>query len=158
MRGLQYQIGILFGFGLLPIAPGTWGSLAALPIIYGVAILFSTTGLVVLTLSAILLSLWTSDEAVRRLGDDPSEFVMDEVAGQSFTFLLITFGGGLSHDLTVLLGGFILFRLFDIFKPLGIDPLQKLPGKYGILCDDLLAGFYALICIEATYFAIQSII
>lgn len=157
MKTLRYWTGIFFGAGLLPKAPGTWGSIAALPLIYLVGIFFSTPGLVILTVVAILLSLWSSDEAVRRLGDDPPQFVMDEVAGQSAVFLLVSFGGGLMHDLGVLTAGFLLFRLFDIFKPLGIDPLQKLPGKYGILCDDLLAGFYALVCIEAAYFAIQVI-
>lgn len=149
MSSFKFLIGTLFGAGLLPKAPGTWGSLACLPLIYIISITYSTWGVALFLIITSLLSLWATSESVRRFGDDPSQFVMDEVAGQSVVFLFISFRGDLFADLGLLLGGFLLFRLFDITKPFGIKRVEKFPGKYGILVDDLVAGIYALICLEA---------
>ncbi len=157
MKALKFITGTFFGTGLLPKAPGTWGSLAAIPFIYLTALHFSVIGVVIFVIIACLLSLWSTSEAVERFGDDPSQFVMDEVAGQSIVFLFAGFQANISHDIWILVSGFILFRLFDIFKPLGINQLEKLPGKFGILFDDLLAGFYALVFVEALFFLTSSL-
>lgn len=151
MKAVKFIVGTFFGSGLLPKAPGTWGSLLSIPFIYFTSIYFSFTGVIIFVIVACLLSLWSTSEAVKRYGDDPSQFVMDEVAGQSIVFLFATFQPDISHDIYILTIGFILFRLFDIFKPLGINQLEKLPGKFGILFDDLLAGLYALICLEVLF-------
>lgn len=157
MKAVKFILGTFFGSGLLPKAPGTWGSLISIPFIYLTALYFSFTGLLIFFIIASLLSLWSTSEAVERYGDDPSQFVMDEVAGQSIVFLFAAFQADLSHDIWILLTGFILFRLFDIFKPLGINQLEKLPGKFGILFDDLLAGFYALMCLEVLFMLTSSL-
>lgn len=74
--------------------------------------------------------------------------VADEWAGQIIPFVSISFSGNIGDDALLLLGGFLLFRFFDILKPLGINKLQELPGGYGVLSDDLLAGLYALFSLK----------
>ncbi|MFU8813276.1 MAG: phosphatidylglycerophosphatase A [Balneolaceae bacterium] len=148
MKEIKHWLGIFFGAGLIPFGPGTWGSLAALPFIYAAAIAFPAGGAFLFAIAASLLSLYTADENIRRYGDDPPQFVMDEVAGQALVFSLISFSGSLPSDALLLAGGFVLFRLFDITKVLGISYVEQFRGKYGILWDDLLAGFYALLCLD----------
>lgn len=148
MNGVKTGIGTLLGTGLLPGAPGTWGSLFSLPLIYVSAIYTPPYGIFLFLLIAVILSLWSAPAAVRQYGQDPPQFVMDECAGQTVVFLSTGFLFTPYPDILLLFTGFILFRIFDILKPLGIDSVQKLPGKFGILADDLLAGFYALICLE----------
>ncbi len=140
--------GSFFGAGYLPVAPGTWGSLFSL-IPAGLALHFYPQfGIPLLVLLAMLMSLLFSDSCVKYWGEDPSQFVLDEFAGQSLTFLFITPFESLSWNIAILAAGFILFRFFDIAKPLGINSLQKLPGKFGILADDILAGIYASACLH----------
>jgi phosphatidylglycerophosphatase A len=152
MTSIQLAVGTLFGSGLLPKAPGTWGSFFTLPLIYGSWLISPVYGIPALVLLASLLSLWSAPAAVARYGDDPPQFVMDEAAGQALVFIATAFTYGTAGNLFFLAAGFILFRLFDILKPLGIDRLQKLHGKFGILADDLLAGVYALATLELIKF------
>lgn len=152
MKRIRIILGSLFGAGLLPFGPGTWASLLTLIPIYLITVSFPDTGLFFFLIIASMLSLITADACVEKWGQDPPEFVMDEAAGQAIPFLFITFDGNLSQDLLLLLGGFVFFRFFDILKPLGIDRLQKLPGKFGILVDDLIAGIYALLCLHSVIF------
>jgi phosphatidylglycerophosphatase A len=154
MEQIKLYIGTLFGAGLLPLAPGTWGSFFTLPVIYLTALHFQAAGMIILLSIAILLSLWSAPAAVTRYGDDPGRFVMDESAGQIVAFLAIPFHYSLNTDIWILLAGFLLFRLFDIFKPFGIRELEKISGKFGILFDDLLAGVYALICLQMILYVI----
>jgi phosphatidylglycerophosphatase A len=142
VHSLKLFLGTLFGAGRISKAPGTLGSLLFLPFIYGAYSLDSTWGLAALTLLTSVLSLWTAPASVEEFGDDPGEFVMDECAGQTLVFV-VSVGFGISLNLIYLLLGFLLFRLFDITKPLGIKRVEKFRGKYGILFDDLLAGIYA---------------
>lgn len=142
-------VGTLFGAGYLPKAPGTWGSLLFLPFIYASYLLGGYIGLILLTIVASILSLISAPAAIKLLGPDPGEFVMDECAGQALVFALYLPFFGLELNMLHLLGGFVLFRLFDITKPLGIKAVEKFRGKYGILYDDLLAGFYASLSLTA---------
>jgi phosphatidylglycerophosphatase A len=157
-----------FGVGYVPGAPGTYGSMIAV-VVYLVIGLFEvhagTHGIagglrleqVTAThwvLNAVLLTLfslagvWASSRSIPMLGNsDPSAVVVDEVMGQFVTFLFIPFG--LSWPF--ILAGFLLFRLFDIWKPYPIDDLQVLPGGLGICADDLVAGVYAGICLAGAY-------
>jgi len=141
-------IGSFFGAGYLPGAPGTWGSFFSLIPIWFVLEADPLYGIPLLTLLAILLSLAFSDRCVRSWGDDPSRFVLDEFAGQSLAFLFITPLDDPVWNMAILTAGFVLFRFFDILKPLGVNSLQKLPGKFGILADDILAGIYAAACLH----------
>lgn len=144
---IKLLFGTLFGAGYLPKAPGTWGSLLTLPAVYLVALFFPFFGIPIFFITSCVLSLLCAPAAVEAYGEDPAQFVMDECAGQSLVFIASSFTLVAVNDLWTLAIGFMFFRFFDILKPLGIDKLQKLPGEIGILADDLLAGFYALVCV-----------
>ncbi len=152
MQKLKPIIGSFFNAGFLPNAPGTWGSLFALFPIYFVGVYTPWYGMALLTALCSFLTVWVSEECERVWGGDPSPLVMDEFAGQGMTFIAISFTGILNYDLLLLLGGFIFFRFFDIQKPFGVDKLQQLPGGWGILVDDLLAGFYAFLSLRAVVY------
>lgn len=152
MKSIKLFIGAGFGSGLIPFAPGTWGSLLALfPISYLISA-HNFYFIPVFVLITSLLTLWVSNSCEETWGEDPGKLVMDEWAGQALTFFTISVTGNFKDDILILTLGFILFRIFDIFKPLGINKLQKYGGGTGILLDDLLAGFYALICLKTLIF------
>lgn len=158
MRQIKIILGTFFGTGLLPKAPGTWGSLATLPFIYAFFLINPVWGVVTFFIGSSLVSLWATDACVETYGDDPGQFVIDETAGQTVVFLGTTFTMNPGMDIILLLAGFLLFRLFDITKPFGIKRLEQLPGKFGILLDDIAAGFYALICLELLKMALGALL
>lgn len=124
-----------FGVGLAPKMPGTWGSLLALPLYWLLQNLSLLPYLVVLLLLTIAGS-WLCGQAAADVGvDDPGGIVLDEMIGLLFVFI------GLSFSWYTVLVGFLLFRLFDIFKPWPIGWLdKKIKGGVGIMLDDVLAG------------------
>lgn len=158
-----------FGVGYLPIAPGTWGSMVAVVIYIAAGWLWTVTGIyffgfdgrsdaafgawvaVVISLfifSFCQLGIWAAGRSTEFFGNtDPSEAVVDEVIGQLIVFLFIPF----TWSWPLILSGFLLFRLFDIWKPYPIDALQSLPGGIGICADDILAGVYAGACLAIIY-------
>lgn len=148
MKKIKLLIGTLSGIGFLPVAPGTWGSLTILPFAYTAHIIGGFWALAAMPLITTFLSLITADVVSEIYGEDPAQFVMDECAGQILAMMALPLSGNVGTDLKYLIAVFLLFRFFDIVKPLGINRLQLLEGKIGILADDLLAGFYALICIK----------
>jgi phosphatidylglycerophosphatase A len=130
-------LGTWFGSGLIPFASGTFGTLAAAPLVALSSVfspLSSALFLMIMTLIAIRAS-----QVVQRLFKkvDPSEVVIDEVAGFLLTMLWIPLSWG------TLLAGFLLFRLFDIWKPWPANAAERLHGGLGIVLDDLVAGLYA---------------
>lgn len=148
MQKLKPIIGSFFYAGFLPNAPGTWGSFFALFPIYFIGVYGSWYGMAVFTIICSLLTLWVSKECERVWGGDPSPLVMDEFAGQGMAFIAIPLANPPINIFLLLVAGFVFFRFFDIKKPLGVNKLQELPGGFGILVDDLLAGFYAFLCLE----------
>ncbi|MGD9564081.1 MAG: phosphatidylglycerophosphatase A [Pyrinomonadaceae bacterium] len=154
------------GVGYLPLAPGTFGSLVAVgfysilstsfgsfryaPGLTEPEFLVAAVHAVILAafLLFILLGVWAAGRAIELLGNtDPPQAVIDEVIGQLIVFLFIPFTSSWP-----LIGiGFVLFRLFDIWKPYPIDSLQVLPGGIGVCADDILAGVYAGICLSVIY-------
>lgn len=140
------------GSGLLKPAPGTWGSLAALFLLYILLKSPLTDSLYyplsVFTLICSLLNQWVAAAAVDRWGKDPGEMVMDEWAGLGLSFALF-YEFLPMHTLQnaslelVCLTHFVLFRFFDITKILGLNRLQQFSGGLGILLDDLAAGIYS---------------
>ncbi len=140
---LAVQMATLFGAGNVPGAPGTVGSLLGLMLYVMVS---SSGGLqVVVMVFALLLvfSVWSSTLAAQQLKQkDPSCIVIDEVVGMWTTLI-----GTQSHG-PMLLAGFLLFRAFDIFKPFPIRKIESLPGGWGIVLDDVLAGVYANISLR----------
>lgn len=131
-----------FGLGLIPVAQGTFGTLAAIPLAIALARLTPIAGAYVLFFF-ILLAVWVSARSAGALAkEDPGEVVIDEVAGLLMTLFLLP---ATAFNLCL---GFILFRLFDILKPYPIRRLEKIGGGAGIVLDDLLAGIYANVCIR----------
>jgi len=129
-----------FCLGLLPKAPGTFGSLLGL---FAAATLFRGNliydGLVLLTLTTLSVIIISRYEKQAKTHDS-SEIVLDEVVGQMLTLLLVPVSW------KYYLVGFLLFRFFDIFKPLGIRWIdQNVKGAVGTVLDDLLAGLLAMV-------------
>lgn len=152
---VKLMLGTMFGAGYVTKAPGTLGSFLSLPFIYASFLLLGFPGLALFSLLACLLSLWAAPVAIETLGEDPGEFIMDECAGESLVFTL-AFPLGVPINLTSLLLGFLMFRFFDIIKPLGIKRAEKLRGKFGILLDDLLAGLYASVILAGLFYLIST--
>lgn len=131
--------------GRLPGAPGTYGSLVTLPLAYLWSLLVGehhlyTLGLI---LFLTLLGIIASSMVEKSLGvEDPSEIIIDEVVGQWIAVLAIPGHWGFW------LAAFILFRIFDIWKPGIIDRVQQLHGGLGIMLDDVLAGLFAFLIIQ----------
>lgn len=126
-----------FGAGYSPIAPGTLGTLLAVPIYYFLSEMSSP--LYELTLiTFFFLSSWVSGQAQQYFGKmDDQRIVIDEMMGFFFTMFWVP-----KTPLFILLG-FILFRFFDIVKPPPIRLLERVRGGYGVVLDDVLAGVYA---------------
>ena len=139
-----------FGIGLSPRAPGTVGSLVALlPWWFFLQHLSLPLYLGVL-LIALIIGVWAGGWVIGKIGiEDPSVVVWDEFIGQWIALLLAPAGW------LWMLGGFALFRLFDIWKPWPVSWAdQKLHGGLGAMLDDVLAGVYACLVLQAiAYFA-----
>ncbi|HEU4603019.1 MAG TPA: phosphatidylglycerophosphatase A [Steroidobacteraceae bacterium] len=127
-----------FGAGLSPKAPGTFGTLIAIPIVI-VAMHFGWMTHLAFTLIACLAGIYICGESARRLGvHDHSGIVWDEITGYSVTMLAAP------ANWYWLLGGFALFRFFDIVKPWPIrEADHSLSGGLGIMLDDIIAGVFA---------------
>ena len=126
-----------FGLGLLSPAPGTWGSLAALIIWYFAEFLHSSIHII---LPIFILFSWLvcSKASQDSHSKDHSAIVIDEVAGMLVTLSFV------SHGIMTYICAFLLFRLFDIWKPWPISWADKnMKGGLGILLDDLIAGLFA---------------
>lgn len=120
------------GIGFVPKAPGTAGSLAALVIAWFLPTV--SIGLVLAIVTATFLGGLVVTQVATQGHGDPSWIVIDEVVGM---WLALT---GLPHTLEVFVVTFFAFRLFDIYKPCGINALQRLPGAWGVMLDDVAAG------------------
>jgi phosphatidylglycerophosphatase A len=125
-------------------APGTWGSLAGL-LLFSVFLARESVGAVlVVSVGAAYLAVGLCGEAEVRLREkDPGKIILDEVIAIPLCFLGWRSLIGAVPEWALLLAGFLLFRLFDIAKPLGIRRLQSLPGGWGVVGDDVAAGLAA---------------
>ena len=137
-------IGTGFGSGFSPFAPGTAGALLATLIWFGLSLLISDTCLLWTTVALISLftvaGIWATDRLEPYWGEDPSRVVVDEMVGVWITLLAAPAG-----HIWYGLAAFVLFRFFDILKPLGIRRMENLPGGAGVMMDDVLAGVYGFI-------------
>ena len=137
------RIATVFGIGFMPFAPGTLASLAALPVGWWIATLGQWPTLFAVTLAVTLLGIWASGQHAKTMGlNDPSDCVIDEVAGQWFALVIVAALGMLHHPV-VLAIAFLMFRALDILKPWPISRFEKYPGGYGIMLDDVVAGLAA---------------
>ncbi len=132
-----------FGSGLVPFAPGTFGTLAAIPLYLFIQALSLPTYLLIVVIVS-LVGIWICDKSSKLLGvHDHSGIVWDEFAGYFVTMIAAPKGW------LWIFVGFALFRLFDIWKPWPISILdKKVGGGFGIMIDDLLAGIFALVCLQ----------
>ncbi|PPR11577.1 MAG: Phosphatidylglycerophosphatase A [Alphaproteobacteria bacterium MarineAlpha11_Bin1] len=128
------------GTGLLPVAPGTWGSLFALPFAWLIASEFGSLGLLTASAVALLAGVWSSTYYLKSTSlKDPGTIVIDETAGQ---FLVLAF---VPLNFWWYLAGFILFRIADILKPWPASWADRfLPGAWGIMTDDIFAALYPI--------------
>lgn len=141
--------GTFFGAGLLRPGPGTWGSLAAAGLWFALAHtaaltawqlgLVTAAGVLLVTVIGIPAATIVARESGR---EDPGHVVIDEVAGQWIALI------GCPVDWRHALLALLLFRAFDIVKPWPARSLEKLPGGWGIVFDDLAAGLYALLVVQ----------
>ena len=137
------------GAGLMPFAPGTFGAFEGLLLflcLYSIlsrSLLSDLSILVIFVIANLLVfiaGVWASGATCRITGkSDPGSIVIDEVSGQLIALLPLSLG----PNIRGLIVGFVLFRLFDIFKPFPIRRLERLHGGFGVMADDALAGIYA---------------
>jgi len=131
-------VATLFGTGRAPLAPGTFGTLAALPPAILLALVLPPWGFLLATAVLAALAIGVSGPAARALGSKgPGPIVIDEAAGLFVTLLYLPL-----TPLTAALG-FVLFRAMDVLKPPPARRAEGLPGGWGIVVDDLIAGLYA---------------
>lgn len=144
-------IATFFYAGHLKPAPGTWGSLAALPAAYVIALIGSWPLLALSAVVAYFAGLWaTKVETAGKENHDPSEIVIDEVVGQWIALLPVIYGAAPSgSNLLALWPGwiaaFVLFRLLDITKPSLVGWADKRDDAVGVMLDDVIAGIMAAI-------------
>lgn len=137
---LPLTIATWFGCGLFPFGPGTVGSLAAVLIAAALHFQVGWGRPALAILIAVLLwpAIWSATKTARHVGrTDPGLVVVDEVLGQWLTLM-----GASMRDWRTVLAGFLLFRLFDIWKPWPVRNFEKLSEGLGIVADDLAAGVY----------------
>ena len=136
-----------FGSGYSPIAPGTAGALLAMLIWWRYAAFtdYATIQWItaILVILFTVLGIWSASVSEKYWGEDPSRVVIDEMVGTWIALLAVPENGHWGY----MLAAFLLFRLFDIWKPLGIRKMEKLPKGYGIMADDILSGIYGYIVI-----------
>ena len=129
-----------FGAGLAPVAPGTFGSAAALPLALLLVWLFGWPALLVAAAVIFVIGLWATGRYMALTGrQDPKEVVIDEVSAQMLPLIVAPL------ELLPWLAGFLLFRFFDVVKPWPCGYLDRtFHGGFGVMVDDFAAGLYAL--------------
>lgn len=142
---LAVALAVWFGCGWFPVGPGTAGSAAAVLIALALHTFLGWPpwAFGVLAFATLAPGIWSADVAARRFGKkDPGQVVIDEVIGQWIT---IAAAGALNWKSWII--AFVLFRLFDIWKPPPARQLERLPGGWGIVADDVMAGLYGAVVI-----------
>lgn len=146
---LSWLIATFFGVGYVPPGPGTWAAAATVLLWWSAARAlpagWQLPGAIAAAVAVILLGIAPCSVVARESGNkDPGFVVIDEVAGQMIALI------GCPLNWKYLLAGFILFRSFDILKPFPLRRLEKLPAGTGIMMDDVGAGLYALVLLQAS--------
>jgi len=135
------------GLGYMPFAPGTFGSLAALPLCWLMTRLplFAT---IIIAAAIVAVSMWLAGQAEQILQQkDPGFIVIDEICGLVIALI------GIPFTLVNVASGFILFRIFDIIKPVPIRTLERrIKGGAGIVLDDVAAGIIANIALRIVFY------
>ncbi len=154
-QALAKLIATVCGSGLSPIAPGTVGSLVALPLAYGLHWIGGFPLLLLATVVGFFKGWWATAEYTKRPGvsEDPSEVVIDEVIGQWIALLPLSWGlwhAGVDPHVFPWPGwvtAFLFFRIFDISKPGPVGWADRRGDPLGVMLDDVIAGFFAAIIV-----------
>ena len=140
---LSEWLATCFKIGHLPIAPGTWGSLAAVIGWWLLLQFLDPLVFIVLIITIFIIGVFATNIIIDHTGEkDPSRVVIDEVAGQWLGLLMLPDGT------VYIAGAFILFRFLDILKPWPIRQLEQFPKGWGVMLDDMLAGLLTLCLIQ----------
>jgi phosphatidylglycerophosphatase A len=145
-HSLSVWIATSLGAGYFPVAPGTAGSVVGLALVIALrqtSLGTAGLGISLAAMAAVVFALgvWSAGKAEKAFGRvDPGQVVIDEVLGQIITFIATP-----RIPRVGLIAGFILFRVFDIIKPFPAGRAERFPGGWGIMLDDVVAGFYSLI-------------
>jgi len=147
VKGFILFLATGFGVGYSPVAPGTLGTLVAIPVYYFLSEISSPLYEITLV-GFFFLSVWVSENAERYFGKkDDQRIVIDEIIGFLIAMLWIP------KTIPFIIIGFFLFRFFDILKPFPIRRLEKrLKGGYGVVLDDVVAGVYGNIILHVIYY------
>ena len=142
MRELGKWIAMLGPVGLLPGPRATYGSAVVAAVAWFLPVpslpVFAT-----LLVVGTLIAVWASGEAEHSLGHDANPICVDEAVGQTIALFLVP------HSMLAFFAAFALFRVFDIWKPLGARQIQKLPGGWGVVADDVIAGIVSCVAFHA---------
>lgn len=153
---LPRLIATTLGCGYWPWGPGTAGAVFGLLVWMPLTLIHSAATVALITAGLIViftaLGIWSAGVAERYWGPDPSRVVIDETVGQWITMLPMAAMAGQSGGRVWLAAALslILFRFFDIVKPLGVRRMESQPGGTGIMADDILAGIYGAIIMQLT--------
>lgn len=146
-------IATLFYIGYLRPAPGTWGSLAALPLAWGLHALGGFAALFIGSLLLALLGWWAVDREIAGQAEkDPGEIVIDEVLGQWIALWPVSYGAvfagvGFWDLYPGVITAFVAFRVFDIWKPGPVGWADRQAGAFGVMADDVVAGWLAALVV-----------
>jgi phosphatidylglycerophosphatase A len=154
-RPVAEQVAVLVatlgGAGRSPYVPGTVGTLAAMPLAVLLWLALPLWGFVLATCAVAAAGVWAGGVTARRVGlKDPGIVVIDEAAGIMVTLIGVPFGWPAAA------GAFVLFRVMDVVKPPPAAQAERLPGGFGIMTDDLVAGVYANLALRLSLFIGQA--
>jgi phosphatidylglycerophosphatase A len=143
MRAFAHLIATAGPVGAVPIAPGTAGSVVGVALFVGLRALGAVPVDLVALAAVLALGVWSAGVVERDLGrTDPGAVVIDEVAGMLVTLMWVPVGW------VGVVFGFLAFRVFDIIKPFPARTAERLPGGWGIMTDDVVAGIHAQIVVR----------
>ena len=151
----SFLLATFFGVGLFPVAPGTLGSLAALPLAFGL-LSFSLEAALLVIVVIFVIGVWASNAVEADLGShDAKLIVIDEVVGQCLVVVLLeAFLPGLIDVMLLLVLSFLGFRLFDIAKPWPVGWVDsRVQGGFGVMLDDVVAALLAVLFLAGNSFA-----
>ena len=153
-KKLAFFVASLFGVGFIPVAPGTFGSAISFIFIIPIFYFYGSMGILLFSVLVFVIGVLASKKVLKYTEHDPGLIVIDELLGQSITFLFVA--KFTEQALFLLPVGFLLFRLFDILKPGIIGKIDKnIKNAYGVMLDDLMAGLFAAVALTALLFTIQ---